>query len=50
MLEHLHEADTLARFERRQDQALRGGNGGIDIPDHAVAGRGDVQGFGAAVG
>jgi hypothetical protein len=50
VLEHVHESDTLARLERRQNQPLRGGNRGIDIPDHAVAGRCDLQGFGAAVG
>ena len=45
-----HEGCALAGLEWREDQPLGFGNGGIDVPDHAVARRGNAQRLGAPIG
>ena len=50
MFEHAHESGAFAGLERRQDQALRCGDGRIDIGEQAASCRGDMQRFGATVG
>ena len=50
MLEHLHEGTAFARLEWGKDQPLRFRNGAIDVLDHAIAGRGDVQSLGTPIG
>ena len=49
LLEHAHEGVAFACLERRQDQPLGRGHGGLDLAQQAAAERRDVKRFGAPV-